>query len=35
MVLSEGEVKEFDSPSNLLEQKGMFYEMAKHSNLVV
>ena len=34
MVLSEGQIIEFDTPSNLLESKGVFYNMAKDSNLV-
>ena len=34
MVLSEGQIIEFDTPSNLLELKGVFYNMAKDSNLV-
>ncbi|CAB4035945.1 multidrug resistance-associated 1-like, partial, partial [Paramuricea clavata] len=34
MVLSEGQILEFDTPGNLLEVKGVFYNMAKDSNLV-
>ncbi|XP_028401657.1 multidrug resistance-associated protein 1-like [Dendronephthya gigantea] len=34
MVLSDGKIVEFDSPSNLLGLKGIFYDMAKDSNLV-
>ena len=34
MVLSEGSIIEFDTPSTLLESKGVFYNMAKDSNLV-
>ncbi|KAJ8308675.1 hypothetical protein KUTeg_013549 [Tegillarca granosa] len=35
LVLGDGLVLEFDSPSNLLQRKSsVFYEMAKESNLV-
>jgi len=35
MVLSEGRIVEFDSPSKLLENKSsVFYGMAKDANLV-
>ncbi|XP_077415304.1 multidrug resistance-associated protein 1 isoform X2 [Vanacampus margaritifer] len=33
LVLERGEMVEFDSPSNLLAQKGSFYKMAKDSGL--
>ncbi|XP_041672661.1 multidrug resistance-associated protein 1 isoform X2 [Cheilinus undulatus] len=34
LVLEKGEMVEFDSPSNLLTQKGAFYKMAKDAGLV-
>ncbi|KAM3916374.1 multidrug resistance-associated protein 1-like isoform 2-T3 [Leptodactylus fuscus] len=34
MVLDRGQIVEFDSPSNLLQKKGIFYNMAKDSGLV-
>ncbi|XP_075686275.1 multidrug resistance-associated protein 1-like isoform X2 [Rhinoderma darwinii] len=34
MVLDKGQIVEFDSPSNLLQKKGVFYSMAKDSGLV-
>lgn len=34
MVLDKGEMAEFDSPSNLIAQRGAFYKMAKDSGLV-
>jgi len=35
MVLSHGELKELDSPSNLLADKSsIFYSMAKEAHLV-
>lgn len=34
MVLKEGSVAEFDSPSKLLSRKGLFYLMAKDAGLV-
>ncbi|XP_073399008.1 multidrug resistance-associated protein 1 [Dendrobates tinctorius] len=34
MVLDRGQIVEFDSPSNLLKRKGIFYNMAKDSGLV-
>ena len=35
MILDQGEVKEFDSPRNLLENtKSLFYGMAKDAGLV-
>lgn len=34
LVLDKGEMSEFDSPSNLLAQRGAFYKMAKDAGLV-
>ncbi|XP_056392341.1 multidrug resistance-associated protein 1 isoform X2 [Hyla sarda] len=34
IVLDKGQIVEFDSPSNLLQKKGIFYSMAKDSGLV-
>ena len=35
LVLSQGEIVEFDTPNNLLsDKKGIFYEMAKDFGLV-
>ncbi|XP_017294825.1 multidrug resistance-associated protein 1 isoform X1 [Kryptolebias marmoratus] len=34
LVLEKGEMAEFDSPSNLIAQKGAFYKMAKDAGLV-
>lgn len=34
LVLDKGEMAEFDSPSNLIAQKGAFYIMAKDAGLV-
>lgn len=34
IVLDKGEVAECDSPANLLQKKGIFYNMAKDSGLV-
>uniref|UniRef100_A0A8C3AGT5 Multidrug resistance-associated protein 1 n=1 Tax=Cyclopterus lumpus TaxID=8103 RepID=A0A8C3AGT5_CYCLU len=34
LVLDKGEMAEFDSPSNLLAQRGAFYKMAKDAGLV-
>ncbi|XP_077131251.1 multidrug resistance-associated protein 1 isoform X1 [Ranitomeya variabilis] len=34
IVLDRGQIVEFDSPSNLLQTKGIFYSMAKDSGLV-
>ncbi|XP_063286386.1 multidrug resistance-associated protein 1-like [Pelobates fuscus] len=34
IVLDKGQIVEFDSPNNLLQTKGVFYNMAKDSGLV-
>uniref|UniRef100_A0A7N8XQL6 Multidrug resistance-associated protein 1 n=1 Tax=Mastacembelus armatus TaxID=205130 RepID=A0A7N8XQL6_9TELE len=34
LVLDKGEMAEFDSPSNLIAQRGAFYQMAKDAGLV-
>ncbi|MBN3303875.1 MRP1 protein, partial [Amia calva] len=34
LVLDKGQIVEFDSPSSLIAQKGIFYRMAKDSGLV-
>lgn len=34
LVLDKGELAEFDSPSNLIAQRGAFYKMAKDAGLV-
>lgn len=34
LVLDKGEMAEFDSPSNLIAQRGAFYKMAKDAGLV-
>ncbi|XP_029015058.1 multidrug resistance-associated protein 1 [Betta splendens] len=34
LVLEKGEIAEFDSPSNLVDQRGAFYKMAKDAGLV-
>ncbi|XP_018091823.1 multidrug resistance-associated protein 1 isoform X2 [Xenopus laevis] len=34
IVLDKGQMVEFDSPSNLLQQQGIFYNMAKDAGLV-
>ena len=34
MVLDHGEVKEFDSPSELISRKGLFYELVKEAGLL-
>ena len=33
-MLSNGEIVEFDCPNKLLEDKGLFYGMAKNANLL-
>ena len=34
VVLEAGTVKEFDTPKNLLDQKGLFYKLVKEAGLV-
>lgn len=34
VVLDYGHVKEFDTPKNLIEKKGLFYELVKEANLL-
>ncbi|XP_036376500.1 multidrug resistance-associated protein 1 [Megalops cyprinoides] len=34
LVLDAGRVKEFDSPSNLLQQRGLFYQLALEAGLI-
>ena len=34
LVLDKGETTEFDSPSNLITQRGAFYKMVKDAGLV-
>ena len=34
VVLDHGVVKEFDTPSNLVNRKGLFYELVKESGLL-
>jgi ATP-binding cassette subfamily C (CFTR/MRP) protein 1 len=34
IVLDKGEVKEFDSPAELVRQKGLFYELVKEAGLL-
>ncbi|XP_023254542.1 multidrug resistance-associated protein 1-like [Seriola lalandi dorsalis] len=34
LVLDKGEVAEFDTPTNLISQRGIFYSMAKDAGLV-
>ena len=31
LVLKEGEIEEFDTPQNLIEKKGLFYQLYKES----
>ena len=33
LVLDKGQIAEFDTPTNLLSQKGIFYGMAKDAGL--
>jgi len=33
-VLDHGEVKEFDTPQELVRQKGLFYELVRESGLL-
>ena len=34
VVLDHGVVKEFDSPSNLIDRKGLFYELVREAGLL-
>ena len=34
VVLDHGKVAEFDSPSQLVKRKGLFYELVKEANLL-
>lgn len=34
MVLEAGEVKEFDTPKELIKQRGRFYELVREAGLV-
>ena len=34
VVLEAGQVKEFDTPKNLLEEKGLFYKLVKEAGLI-
>jgi ATP-binding cassette subfamily C (CFTR/MRP) protein 1 len=34
IVLDKGEVKEFDTPQELVKQKGLFYELVRESGLL-
>ena len=34
VVLEQGKVAEFDSPAELVRQKGLFYELVKEAGLV-
>ncbi|KAM4698698.1 multidrug resistance-associated protein 1-like [Rhinophrynus dorsalis] len=34
LVFDKGQIVEFDSPENLLENKGIFYSMAKDANII-
>jgi len=34
VVLEQGEVKEFDSPSNLINRKGLFYQLVREAGLI-
>lgn len=33
LVLDKGQIAEFDTPTNLIAQKGIFYSMAKDAGL--
>lgn len=33
MVLDNGSIVEFDSPTKLLEQRGLFYDMTRNAKL--
>jgi ABC-type multidrug transport system fused ATPase/permease subunit len=34
IVLSQGQVAEFDTPAELVRRKGLFYELVKEANLL-
>lgn len=34
VVLEQGRVAEFDTPNNLLQQRGLFYELVKKAGLL-
>jgi ATP-binding cassette subfamily C (CFTR/MRP) protein 1 len=34
IVLSQGQVAEFDTPAELVRKKGLFYELVKEANLL-
>ena len=34
VVLDRGEVKEFDTPSKLVQRRGLFYELVREANLL-
>lgn len=34
VVLDKGEVKEFDTPQELVKKKGLFYELVRESGLL-
>lgn len=34
VVLDKGRVAEFDTPTELVKQKGLFYELVKEANLL-
>ena len=34
VVLDHGSVKEFDSPANLIQSRGLFYELVRESGLL-
>jgi ATP-binding cassette, subfamily C (CFTR/MRP), member 1 len=34
VVLDYGKVAEFDTPKNLIEKKGLFYDLVKEANLL-
>jgi ABC-type multidrug transport system fused ATPase/permease subunit len=34
IVLDKGEVREFDSPAELVRQKGLFYELVREAGLL-
>jgi ATP-binding cassette, subfamily C (CFTR/MRP), member 1 len=34
VVLKQGRVAEFDTPANLIRQRGLFYDLVKEANLL-